>query len=131
MTNQEYAHSLRLIADWYEAHPEFEAPYGDFSVCNLNGKDTAAALVRALGGCEKEYSENMFFIKKSFAGLKISFAFYRNDVCERVVVGEEDVPEKIIPAQKREIVEWRCAPILAASDEARKQGAEEYNEGRT
>jgi hypothetical protein len=117
--HEQYADSLRGIADWYEAHPEIPLPSDEtmtnYSVCT---KGHAEALVRGLGGCEKSYDEESFSITKKVGILKLRFYFSRSEVCRRVVVGkttepERVVPARVIPAREVDVVEWECMPVLS------------------
>lgn len=44
---------------------------------------------------------------------KVELTYYakREAVCKKKVVGTEQVPEKVIPAHTKEIVEWDCEPV--------------------
>lgn len=119
ITHKDYADGLRQIADWYEAHPEIALPtpatLGNYM---LNTKEEAAQVSRALGTCEKTYTDTMFYISRQFDAVRLEFVFFRNAVCVPRVVGTEDVPERVIPAHTRDIVEWDCSPILGEADGA-------------
>ena len=117
--HEQYADSLRGIADWYEKHPEIPLP-SDETMTNysVSTKEHAEALVRGLGGCEKNYDEDSFSITKKFGTVKLRFYFSRSEVCRRVVVGTKIepariVPERVIPAKEVDIVEWECMPVLS------------------
>lgn len=96
---KQYTDSLRAIADWYDAHPEIELPVDYIDVYNVNTKEEAATILKALSPCEKEYLSTMFYIKKSFGAITLRFCFYRNQVCERIVVGKKIIPAQRIEAQ--------------------------------
>lgn len=103
---------VRTLLDWLEAHPEVPLPYdfeGGFMVASVNARDELAALAREFRECEKTFVDDSFYLRKRF-GVASLYAFTaRTEVCERVVVGTEEVPEQVIPARIREVVEWRCA----------------------
>ena len=121
MTHREYADSLRLIADWFEAHPEIRIPNDadEFNVYNVHTQEELARAVRALGGCKKEYSDSsgLFRLKRKFGGIELRFVTSRDKACKRKVTGTVRVPEQVIPAHEVSIVEWECleAPPLLAS----------------
>jgi len=127
-TATEYAAGLRQLADWIEAHPEQPRPDAELSVYALNTKQEAAACLRALTPCKKEYRDELFQLSRMFGPLNLKFIFYRNAVCTRKVVGTKEVgvevipsrviPEQIIPAHTEEIVEWECGESLLAIKEA-------------
>lgn len=122
----EFATGLRAVADWFEVHPEIAIPYAhQIGIYDL-GEDEAvglAAVARAMGSARKDATEDFISLFKDFGGnVSVKAWAYRNAVCERVVVGTETVT-KLIPdptapevevIEEVEIVEWRCAPILAA-----------------
>lgn len=132
MTHAEYVDSLRQLADFYEAHSEIPLPGGaaEMRIYQVNSRKDAATLARAFGACEKEYTDDLFYITKKIGAISLCGVFTRNEVCERVVVGTRIVPERVVPAiqaqpeqvipeQEEEIYEWKCSPILG--DEAAAQ----------
>jgi hypothetical protein len=114
---------VRAVLDWLEAHPEVPLPYdidcGGFMISSVNLKEELQQLAREFGECEKEFSDDSFRLRKRF-GTSSLYAFTeRKEVCERVVVGTEEVPERVQPAYTREIVEWRCTePLLSGNGDA-------------
>jgi len=124
ITAAEYAAGLRELADWIEAHPEMPRPGGTLTVYTLNSREEAAACLKALGTCQKEYTESNFYLSREFGPIKLTFMFYRSAVCQRRVVGQKQVgtqviparitPEEIIPAHTEDIVEWDCEESLLA-----------------
>jgi len=122
MTHAEYAAFLRAAADFWEAHPEIKLPYTQqLDYAHLDEKEEAAAVMRALGACEKIYNGEYFHIRKKMGAGALDFLFYRSKVCTRKVVGVETQPAifveaHTIPAKTVEIVEWDCEPILATED---------------
>lgn len=88
-------------------------------------KSTAAQVVKDIGGhWEKQKTQggDLFDFTKDYGGgVTASVVVDRPAVCERVVTGTETVTVPAKPAQpeqvvEREVVEWRCEPLLA--DEA-------------
>lgn len=123
----EFAASLRKLADWYEEHPTIPLPDEEISVtADLDSKEAAAEILRACLPCKKEYTGGLFVVKKPIGSLTLKFIFWRDAVCERVVVGTKEVPEKVIPATEEriepahieEIVEWRCEPVMQEREAA-------------
>ena len=119
MTPKHYAKSLRLIAEWYEHQVEsMPVPY-DFTGVVLYWEDEKAQaaqaieIAHALGDAEKVHQNEYLTIQRKFGELYLKFLFKRGDVCTRRVVGKEEVPEHIVAAYTKEIVEWDCHPILA------------------
>ena len=75
MRNEEYAQGLRLLADFYEQHPEIQLPLLDtvrtgdkdyeftgVSIYNVDSMEQMRAIVRALGSCRKEYRDDGFLV---------------------------------------------------------------------
>ena len=125
MSNKEYAEGLRLLADWFEAHPDMKHPSETFSVWEFNTKDEAAQCLREMSPCEKKYNNSLFEVSKSFGMITLRYIFSRDTVCTRKVVGTKVIPEHIEPAKEEEIIpeheeeiyEWECNPILGDSEE--------------
>ena len=119
--SKEYASGLRQLADWIEAHPSIDPPDGILNVCSLNTKEEAAACLKALAPCKKEYQETMFKLIREFGPISLRFIFYRAAVCTKKVVGTrhieaytkaaEMIPAQHFDAHDEEIVEWECGPI--------------------
>jgi len=90
-------------------------------------KATAAEIVRSLGGRwekgRRHGGGELFDFEKDYrGGIRAGVVVDRDEVCHRVVVSTETVTvpaseEQVIDAQperteEREIVEWRCGPLL-------------------
>lgn len=112
-------------ADWMDAHPDrvSMANYGTMWIF-ADGADDFAVKVRELkdgakiGEMAKKADDRYQDVIRDFgAGIKIAVAVTRSEVCEAVVVGQETVEEADPEAPKitvtRDIIEWKCAPILA------------------
>lgn len=119
MNGQEYARGLRLIADWYEAHPDMPIPYTG-EICVFGVKETreeAARIAEALKPCRKEWAESFLKITRDFGGVTLKFVFNREAVCTRRVVRHKEIPAEFSPARVVEIVTWDCEPILQGAEE--------------
>ncbi|MBF6298274.1 hypothetical protein IU459_12050 [Nocardia amamiensis] len=85
----------------------------------------------ASGPMKKDYNDTALTVTIPIGALSLKVRDMRESVCERVVTGVETVSEeipdpdyiaaapKITQTREVEVVEWRCAPVLAAG-----QGAE-------
>lgn len=120
----EYIAGLRDLADWLEANPHLPLPWtgstlDPFQLGAWLEKTEIAAIARALPGpVRKEFNTSTMGITATFRGLYVRAYAGRDEVCERVVVGTEQVAVPAVEAQperveEREIVEWRCHPLLA------------------
>jgi hypothetical protein len=92
----------------------------------------ARDLMRALGGGRYEKavtaSGGSLILRGMCGGLPIDVWVTRDAVCERVVVGTDEVTETVPVGEDTrpvetvtrtvERVEWRCAPLLAAAETA-------------
>lgn len=120
-----YTAGLRQLADWLDANPEIELPWtGRYEVFQLGvwlRKDELAAIARALPGKVEKVADDaskVLRIQGQFAGLNVEAYAGRTEVCERIVTGTETVTVPAVEAkpektEEREVVEWRCHPLLA------------------
>lgn len=140
-TERTMSDTLRAIAELIDAHPDLPLPYviihghraheADlawnlhiFADDGADQKSQATAIIQALGGkWDKDFDWdddiNRADFKQTRDGFDMRVTVHRDAVCERVVVGEEVVTVKAVEAvpertETREVVEWRCAPLLAA-----------------
>ena len=94
------AESLRLMADWYEAHPDMPPPTAKiYASGDHSTKDGARHIARMLGTFEKGGGDMFLDIKKLFGSVPMVVSFFRWDICIKRVV-------------QREIIEWDCPPLM-------------------
>jgi hypothetical protein len=136
----ELADSLRTLATMIEDHPEIAENFRhtlQWSGINVhigyNGGDKAAEMAnlariaRRYGATTtKVVDDTMHNLVCDFGAVKTKVLAYRDEVCERVVVGTREVTEEIpdpelaaaVPivtiTRTEEVVEWQCKPLLAA-----------------
>lgn len=111
MSRQETIDGLRELADYLDARPNVPLPY--LGMMNAFAEaEKLPVVARAMGEFTKDQNGNFLSLVKDFRGVELRVNFASEDVCERVVVGTEEVPAK--PAHVREIVEWRCPESLLA-----------------
>lgn len=119
---------LHDLADFIEAHPDLNWSYLKGSARAIVGdKESFAEFAAIPGGWEKDAygdeSGGNFTITRKFGPVEFQVITSRNQVCERVVVATEMVavpdPEALAAVPhtfvEREIVEWKCNPILGAA----------------
>lgn len=86
---------------------------------NRTAKEKAGITARVLakgGRAEKNFQGNYLELVRKFGPIKIEFNINRELVCEKRVVEVVEVPEHVIAAHTREVVEWDCIdPLLKAS----------------
>ena len=121
-SHNDYANSLRMIADWIQAHPEMPLPEKELRIFNFDGKEQFAIIAKAMKTFKKDYLDSMIYLTKEFGCFTVQAVEYREKVCERVVVGTKKVIEqKVIKYEEvevdQEIVEWKCtdARLLGTS----------------
>ena len=124
----EFVRSLRELADFYEVRPELPLPNSGYNwdLLACGGKEKLAWMATLLKPCEKDFKGVLAKVFRRFGPFKLEAYTLRSNVCERVVVGTRTVPEKIIPAQVKEIVpeheedivEWKCPDSLLAGEGA-------------
>ena len=123
-----FVSGLRKLAAFWESHPELQHPQfpGEFTVFGIP-KEELPKYAKAFGSLEKRYSDSAFELKKDFGGGIVTGTYHSRDaICERVEVGEEVVPEHVIPAREETVVpehkikkyEWKCPDSLLKPSEA-------------
>jgi hypothetical protein len=124
---------MRALADLLDQHPEVETPYLDsygddirlirFQFTSLGGRaaDATATTIKAFPGAfEKTYSDEDFYMRGSFAGVRVEIRALREDVCVAREVGTRTVkqrdPEalKLVPEIEVQVpvYEYDCKPLL-------------------
>lgn len=136
------AETLRAVADLLDAHtpglplrpsvsvydhiPHLADLAWNFHI-NGNAADAAdqkakaALTLRLLGGkWDKDFFDDTdrADFEQTRDGLRMRVTVNRSAVCERIVTGTETVTLSAVEAQperteEREVVEWRCDPVLA------------------
>lgn len=118
-----FVNSLRALADFYETAVDLPIPSDHviaiYSFGEEESKHLVARIAKILRTYKKDYSTTFFDLYKFFGVIKLRFVFYRNNVCERRVVGTKTVIKRELPAGvqyvdrqvQEDIIEWDC-PIL-------------------
>ena len=140
--NAQLVAGIRDLIAFIEANDDFEFVTGEAHQVVFHWRDwyldsadsskrraRLAYLAQRLGKAEKQYSGDFFWLRHDFGPhVRIEAASERDVVCERVVTGTRLVPAQeaytmpALPEHEEEIVEWKCAPILA--DEPEQVSAE-------
>jgi hypothetical protein len=101
MTNLEYAQSLRLIADFYEANADQKQPHPNMWIhCYEREEFLKAATGLARGGMVAkrmdEHEEGEYYVTREFGGIKLEVLIRRKMVCRLVTPAVYDCPESLL-----------------------------------
>lgn len=124
------AAGLRQLADMIECHPDLPIDYPRMTLWSLETAEQARSLgfaaLRAGAAVSKDYTDNLMRLEMKFGPLVVAGIAWRHEVCERVVVGQQVVTEKVpdpqllaqVPtvevSRTEDVVEWRCAPGIGS-----------------
>lgn len=122
----DFVKGLRKLADFLESHEKVRLPSGDLGIYTfgeVESLDLAKRYAKDFGTFERQITENCFKLTKNFSeNVSLTAVFYRDNVCERTVVGKkmvkEMVPDPSIDTplvevdREVEIVEWSCPESL-------------------
>lgn len=132
------AQTLRAIADLLVGYADLGEPYITVSTARTEAtvtwgltygvdpqdqKTSAARIIKAFGGkWDKDFDwpegqDRADFVQRR-DGIVLRIVVERTAVCERVVTGVETITVPAVEAmaertEDREIVEWRCEPLLS------------------
>lgn len=96
---------MRDVLDFLESNPAIPLPY--LNQCDAFGeKEDLDEIARAMAPCKKTHDGSHFSLRRQFGAIRLGVHF--DDVCERIVTGSKEVPEKVIEAHTEDIVEWKC-----------------------
>lgn len=124
---------LRKLADWLDkcAAAGLDTGYNGLDGVSVtffpsDDPEVVRAFARQMGTFEKDYSrDTLLRLTKDFGGASVRLVFQRSTVCKRVVTGTKTLPavtipakpaepERVIPEQTIETVEWECGESLLA-----------------
>ncbi len=98
---------MREIYDFLEGHPDVPLPY--IGVMNAFAESQQLSeIARAMAPCNKSTDGGFFSLARKFGSVTLSLNFERDQVCERVIIGTEEIPKKVTEAYTKDIVEWHC-----------------------
>jgi hypothetical protein len=123
--HEQFVQDLRALVAWVEEHPELGTPFLE-RLDYWPKVEDVGTFARSFGSAEKSVDlVDYFILRKRFGNIRLEATWYRSQVCERVIVGQEEVLEDMVitPAvtEKRKVlkdkVEWHCPQsILAPKD---------------
>ena len=115
---QKFLDAVLELAAFFEAHPEVELPQSLITIYLFPGVEQIGPYARAFGKCRKSGDNDFFNLSKAFgSAIELQAAWYRNRVCERVVVGKKKVEVPVMQevgkqVVEQDIVEWKCPKVL-------------------
>lgn len=115
---EKFVTAIREFASFFETHPEVDLPASLMTVYLFPTVEKMKDYARAFGKCRKSGDETFFNLTKMFGSVvELQAAWYRNRVCERVVVGTKKVEVPVMQEVGKktvteEIVEWKCPKVL-------------------
>ena len=112
------------LGQWLLEHPGFDP--GTTTINMFAWGDEFKRLAKSFGACEKVIRDDYYILRKRFGPIIFDLFSTRTSVCERVQVGEKEIPEQVIPARSEEIVpahkepiyEWKCPESILADTKA-------------
>lgn len=131
---KEFADSLRLVADFYDANPTLTLPIWFYAGTNrfeinlIEGEEAKVEFMRwanAFRVFKKEALDSCFKLVKQFGVIQFEVTIARKEVCEARVVGKRTVKKKVPATYKEEfvkedIIEWDCpGSIMRLENEQR------------
>lgn len=100
--------SIRLVVQFLEDNPEVPIPTefrGPLNIWATN-RTELASLARILGDTTKSWVGEWFCVVKSIGCVRLELNISRSQVCQRVVTGQQWVPEEA--GHYRDVIEWVC-----------------------
>lgn len=116
--------SARELVEFLEQHPELIPTYSGIDVLNFaTDAEEFAALGRRLGSANKSGGDKYASLERHFGPHQLRIAANREQVCERVQIGERVVEREVLPpgvelvteTVTEPVYEWRCEPWLAGA----------------
>jgi hypothetical protein len=99
---------MREVLQFLEDNPKIPMPYFGMVDVFVREADDVDGLARAMAPCNKKVGGSYFSLTRAFGSVSLEVNFDREQVCERIVTGSKDIPEKTIEAHTEDIVEWKC-----------------------
>jgi hypothetical protein len=115
------------LGKFLQEHPELaDRFYQTQTIVVFLDREDFSMAAKAMGSFDKNVDSAYFEMNKHFGGITLSVNFKRDEVCERVKVGEKVIPEQILPAKSEEVIpehvedvyEWKCPASVLAKGKA-------------
>src|ERR1700677_796620 len=117
---EQWLKGLREIVEFLHNHPEAINTYSSLRVpIGVDSTEDLIDRATAIGGkWDKEEGEEYFHLVKHFGEHQVRLMVKRDQVCERVLIGNEtvEVPDPNAPKVTitQPVYEWRCPDSLLA-----------------
>lgn len=110
----DYVKDLRALADLLESDPNILLPVEQEFYAYTMEKEVFKRGVKAIGSRGRKVLTDDAWANYivDFGLIKYRLYIERQQVCERIVTGQKEVPEVLIPAHAEDVVEWKCEPWL-------------------
>jgi hypothetical protein len=121
-TREDFINGLIELAEFYRERPELELPYrAELNIFARKAEDLPR-IAKLFGTCKKEVlGDSYFVLSRKFGLLTLEALWGREQVCERVVVGQETVEEEVpVVYEKRTVtrdrIRWDCPKGVLAPE---------------
>jgi hypothetical protein len=116
--HQRFADSLREFANFWESNTDLQLP--SRATFNIWPATRSVGKIARMFGKSKKVTmgDSLFYLRRDFGEyIRLEANWSRDQVCERVVVGQETVTEPVMAQVStqtvtRDKVEWRCPKVL-------------------
>jgi hypothetical protein len=109
---EEVLDGLAALVEFLREHPQVPLPNVSLRQHFFTKTEIIQAVVGS-GKWEKEYSGDYLTMVKRFGPVEFTLQTYRDQVCERKVVGTKHHEARLVPEWEEELVEWECSePVL-------------------
>lgn len=108
-----YIKALRELANFLESREDAVLPVGDAMHAYTSDGEVFKRGVKAIGLMGRKHFDDWANYIVDFGAIRYVLYTPREAVCKRIVKGTENVPEQVVPAHVKEIVEWECEPWFA------------------
>ena len=111
MDRTQRINDVREMLNYLEATPDLELPWmRQFD--SYPNPEKIGEVARLMAPFTKETTGELFILRRNFGSVNLEANFFHDKVCEKVVTGTEEIPERITPAHTVDIVEWKCPDSL-------------------
>lgn len=123
MTRTQEIQAMRDLLDFVEERPEIPMPYFGtvYSFARPEDGDDLRTITKAMSPARKVSEGNYFSLERTFGRHILSVTFPREEVCERIEVGEKIVAA--VPQHVEKVYEWKCPDSILSPSEDEKENS--------